>query len=664
MKLRWGIIGAGRIAGALAGAVKHGQTGELRAIGSRAQASADEFARKFDIPKAYSSYEALLADPDVDIVYVATPHTLHPQWAIRALEAGKHVLSEKPMSLNQWHSMAVIETARRSGKFLMEAFMYRCHPQTKKLLDLIREGVIGEVRMIRASFGFDASKAAADSRLMCNALGGGGILDVGCYPVSMSRLLVGAVEGKPFSEPTKVQGAGKVGPTVIDDWAAATLQFECGITAQVATAVKASLENDVVVYGSEGRITVPNPWVVCREGGESVIHVQRKGQQENVVVKTDQWLYEIEADVCAAAIAAGKQQADSPAMSWDDSLGNARALDQWRAAIGLVYEGETSKGYTVPVHGRPLAKPAQSQIATCRLPGLNKDISRLVMGCDNQQNFSHAALMFDAFYEVGGTTFDTAHIYGGGAQERLLGEWIKSRGVRDQVVTIVKGAHTPFCNPADLRKQLAISLERMQLDGSDLYIMHRDNPDIPVSEFVDVLNELADAGKFKLFGGSNWSQARVEAFNADARQRGKRPMSVVSNNFSLARMVDPVWAGCIASSTPEYKAWHEKTQTALFSWSSQARGFFVPERQPDAEMTRCWVSDDNHRRRERAFELAKRKNVLPINIALAYVLCQPFPVCALFGPRVLSELYSSLPGANLKLTPAELAWLNLETQSL
>ena len=140
--------------------------------------------------------------------------------------------------------------------------------------------------------------------------------------------------------------------------------------------------------------------------------------------------------------------------------------------------------------------------------------------------------------------------------------------------------------------------------------------------------------------------------------------SAVSNNFSLARMVDPVWTGCVQASDAASRAWFTKNQLALIPWSSQARGFFTergnPANRSDAEMVRCWMSQDNFTRRERAIELAKKKGVLPINIALAYVLCQPFPTFPLIGPRALSETRTSLPGLEISLTADEMKWLNLE----
>ncbi|MFC1464151.1 MAG: aldo/keto reductase [Candidatus Brachytrichaceae bacterium NZ_4S206] len=665
MTLRWGILSTGNIAKTFAAGVRRSSTGSLVAVASRSQASADQFGDEFDIPKRHANYEALLADPDVDAVYIATPHPLHAEWAIKAAEAGKHILCEKPLALNYPQAQAVVEAAREHDVFLMEAFMYRCHPQTAKLVELIRQGVIGEVRMIQAAFGFHAH-VGPEHRLLSNALGGGGILDVGCYPVSMARLIAGVALGRDFAEPVKVHGAGKLNPTTgVDEYAVGTLEFEGGIVAQVATGVMLNMRNVVHIFGTEGDILLTSPWIPARHGGVTDIIVQRHGEPKQIVeVECDEWLYAIEADTVAHNIA--RRQAPPPAMSWDDTLGNMRALDQWRQAIGLTYEQEKPDApeMKTTVSRRPLARRSDHRMPYGRIAGVDKPISRLVLGVDNQENIAYASVMFDAFFERGGNAFDTAFIYGGGKHETLLGQWIRNRGIREEVVILDKGAHTPFCTPENLNRHFAISLERLQTDYVDIYMLHRDNPQVPVGEFVEALNEHYRAGRMRAFGGSNWTIERIEAANAYAAAHGLQGFSAISNNFSLARMVEPPWEGCLSASTPEFRDWLTRTQTPLFPWSSQARGFFLDDTAPDfkadPERVRCWFSDDNFERLRRARELAKKYGVLPINIALAYVLHQPFPTFPLIGPRTLYELRTSLPALDVTLTPDEVKWLNLE----
>jgi len=662
--LSWGILGCGGIARTFARGVAHSRTGRLAAVGSRAREKADKFADEF-CPDArrHGSYEALLADAGVEAVYVATPHPMHAEWAVKAAEAGKHVLCEKPIGINHAEAMAIVEAALARDVFLMEAFMYRCSPQTRKLVDLLKAGAVGEVRVIRASFGFHAG-CNPEGRLLAGALGGGGILDVGCYCTSMARLAAGAAAGKDFAEPLEVKGVGRLGATGVDEWAAAVLRFPGDIIACISTGVQVQQDNAVQVFGSEGSILVPWPWTPAREGGQTKIILQKKGrpQAEEILIETQEWLYALEADTAADNIE--RRQALPPAMTWDDTLGNMKTLDRWRESFGFQYESEKLDARWPTVTRRPLAVRKPGNMRYGRITGVEKEVSRLVMGVDNQHALPHASVMFDDWLERGGNAFDTAWIYGGGRCEQVLGRWVENRGVRKDVVILGKGAHTPFCTPKDLTAQLLESLGRLRTDYVDIYMMHRDNPEVPAGEFVDVLAGHLLAGRMRAFGGSNWSLARVEAANDYARRKGLPAFAAVSNNFSLAEMIDPVWPGCIASSDPASRAWLAKTRMPLMAWSSQARGFFTERGDPadksDREMVRCWHSAGNFRRRERAIEMARRRGVLPIQVALAYVLCQPFPTFALVGPRTLAETRTSLAALDIELAPEDLAWLNLE----
>lgn len=297
-----------------------------------------------------------------------------------------------------------------------------------------------------------------------------------------------------------------------------------------------------------------------------------------------------------------------------------------------------------------------------KISGLAKTVSRLVLG--TLGNRDKAFMMFDDFFRQGGNCFDTAYIYGGGKSDKNLGEWIKARSVGNQVVILGKGAHTPHCNPQALSKQLLESLERLQANTIDIYMMHRDNLDIPVGEFVDVLNEHQRAGRIGTFGGSNWTIERLEEANTYAKTKGLNGFTAVSNNFSLARMVEAPWEGCLAASDPQSRGWFTRTQTPLMPWSSQARGFFVrgrAEDRSDKDLVRCWYSDDNFQRLARAREMAAKRGCEPVNIALAYVLCQPFPAFPLIGPQSPAETSSCMAALNIELTVEDLRWLNLES---
>ncbi len=659
--LAWGIIGTGRIAGVFAHGVTQSQTGRLVAVGSRSQATADTFGETWQIPHRYSSYEDVLADKSVEAVYVAVPHPFHAEWAIKAAEAGKHVLCEKPIGLNYAEAMAVVEAAERNSVFLMEGYMYRCHPQIQKLLEVIRSGVIGQVRVIQASFSFQAGDHP-ESRLLNNTLGGGGILDVGGYCTSMVRLIAGAARGQAFVEPVRFEAVGHVGEkTHVDEYTIASLLFPGDIVAQLFTGVQVGGENVVRVFGSEGSILLSSPWTPrVNEDVHILVQKEQEPNPRRIPIENTRDLYALEAD----AVAKYLSERQAPTMTWEDTLGNMKALDRWRACLGVVYDMEKPIGQTLPVYKRPLMAYRNHRMQYGSIAGIEKRISRLVMGTMHLTMWPYASVMLDNFFEQGGTCFDSAYIYSGGASEKQLGHWMKNRNVREQVMLLAKGAHTPNCNPQALVSQLEESLTRLQTDYVDMYMLHRDNPDIPVGEFITALNEQQKARRIRVFGASNWSIERIEEANAWAAEHGMNGFCAVSNNLSLARMVQPLWAGCLSASDAHSRTWFTQQQMPLMPWSSQAQGFFAgradPQNHADTEFVRCWYSADNFLRLERVNELARKRNALPLAVALAYVLYQPFPTFPLIGPLSLAETRTSLQALDLELTPAEVRWLNLE----
>ncbi len=664
-QVKWGLLATGAIAQAFARGVKQCETGELYAVASRDQKKAEDFATKFGAAKAYGSYEALLADPAVEAVYVSTPHPMHLEWVVKSLNAGKHVLCEKPAGVNQWQLQQMIALAAEKNLFFMEAYMYRCHPQITRVVELIREGAIGKVCAIQGAFSFQ-SGFNPESRLWKNDYAGGGILDVGGYPVSFARLVAGAALGKDFADPLEVKGTAALHETTgIDMWASVLLKFEGNIIASLSTGVGLNQENVVRIFGTEGAMLIPYPYAANREhASEGRIVLNRKGKEEVIDVKTALTTYALEADVAGRAIRAGRVEAPAPAMSWADSLGNARTQDAWRDSAGLVYGFEKPDNYAVVRAATPIVVRPATEMVYGEVKHLGKPMPKLVMGVDNQTSIAQADAIFSDYFARGGTAFDTAHCYGE-LRSRLLGTWINGNNLRAKVVVIAKGAHTPNCFPNVIRPQLEDQLRWLNTTHADIYMMHRDNPDIPAGEFIEALNELVREGKIRAFGGSNWSLDRVAAANAYARERGLQGFSVISNNLALAEMVNPVWAGCLHVHSSEDRQRIAAMGLALLPWSSQARGFFVPaisapNIRKDRSLVESWYSDDNFKRQARAVELAKKYNVEPINIALAWVLNQKFPCCPLIGPRSIMETQSCFAALRVKLTDAEMLWLNLE----
>ena len=315
-----------------------------------------------------------------------------------------------------------------------------------------------------------------------------------------------------------------------------------------------------------------------------------------------------------------------------------------------------------------------------KIDGVNKDISKLIMGNDNQTYFDEAAKLWDHWMEVGGNAFDTAYIYGGGSMEKLLGEWHRKRNNLNDLVIVAKGAHTPNCDPASISSQLTESLDRLQTETADIYIMHRDNKDIPVDEFMDVLNDEKNKGRINVFGGSNWTLDRFKEANNWAEENEKEKLKILNNNLALSKMIRPLWDGCISSNDDEILKHLEETQTAHLSWSSQARGFFLSEeitqkiedkitsdesswRKPGEHSSgplSCYDDEDNRERKKRAFQLATDFGVETQNVAGAWPINLKFPSFALIGPRTVDELVSSLKNLEVELSDEQVNWLNLK----
>lgn len=684
-RLAWGILGTGNIAHTFARGLAQSQTGTLVAVASRSLEKANQFADEFGAPRRYGSYDDLLTDADVQAVYISLPNHLHARWTVRAAQAGKHILCEKPLASNYAEAMTAIEAAREHDVFLMEAFMYRCHPQTAKIAELVREGAIGKVRLIQAAFAFDMKGLRPENVRQQNHASGGGIMDVGCYAASMARLIAGAANGLPFANPLiardgyrnqiQVKAHGYVNPeNRVDEWTMATVLFPGDIIATLTTGIQVRVDSTLRIWGSEGNIVVPNPWFPGdpRQGGDAGarIIVNRQGQEPQEIIASSggQALYAIEADTVARYLA--DRQAASPCMTWDDSLGNMLTLDAWRKEIGLVFDTEKPEGLSLPISGRALAHRPDNPMTYGEIAGVGRPVSKLVMGTMIFQSgeLRLARTLLDHYVELGGNAFDTAHVY---RSEETVGHWLKASGMRDQLVVIAKGVRNLEDYPDTLDRQLFESLDKLQTDYVDLYLMHADNTNVPAGEWVACLNEHLRAGRIRAYGGSNWSIPRIEEANAYARAHGLVGFAASSPNLALAHWNEPMWDRCLSASDPESLAWYARTQMPLLAWSSQATGFFTGRYRPEdrtkpelANIVRTWFNDDNFRRLARVQELARRKNVTPAQIALAYVLCQPLPVFALIGPQTIGELLESLPALGVALTAAERSWLNLETDEI
>jgi predicted dehydrogenase len=331
-KVQWGIVGTGQIAADLAISLERSTRGRIVNACGSSPGKARAFAERWRLPRAAASLEELLADPAVDVVYVATPHPAHEAHALAAIAAGKPVLLEKPFTMDAAGAARVIAAARARGVFVMEAFMYRCHPLIRALVQRLRDGVIGPIRHVRAEFGFRKPRDPA-GRLYSLALGGGAILDVGCYPASFARLVAGIAAGKPFDEPTALVATAQLGPTGVDEQASALLTFASGVTATLGTAIHHATGRSAAIFGEAGSIAIPDPWAPesHRHGRKTSFTIHRDGREPELVpFETELDSYALEAELVADALPAS--EAPWPAMTLDDSLGNMKLLDAWQAA--------------------------------------------------------------------------------------------------------------------------------------------------------------------------------------------------------------------------------------------------------------------------------------------------------------------------------------------
>ena len=313
------------------------------------------------------------------------------------------------------------------------------------------------------------------------------------------------------------------------------------------------------------------------------------------------------------------------------------------------------------------------------IPGIDKPVSRLVLGTMwmNTRNLDSAFAALDAFHAAGGNCFDTAHAYSGGDSERAFGQWIHSRGVRDEVVILGKGAHhsqdrkrvTPF----DIQSDLHDSLARFKVDHIDLYVLHRDDPGKPVGPIVETLHAAKEAGQIHAYGGSNWSVERLQEVNEYAAAHGLTPFVASSPQFSLAVQQVAPWLDCISLSGPAgeaARAWCRDNRVTLFVWSSMAGGFFSGRFRRDNLDTltesydqlaiKVYCNEKNFQRQDRAQELAARKGVTVPHIALAYVFNQPEGIHALSGARTPEEVRVNVETSEIGLTEDEIAYLELK----
>lgn len=323
--IRWGILGTGAIADKFATGLQSTPDAVLAAVGSRTAEGAKAFAARFGNPRTHASYEALVNDPEVDIVYVATPHPVHHPASRLALEAGKAVLCEKPFTVNAAQAADLITLARERRLFLMEAMWTRFLPLMTRFRELVADGAIGEPHILFADFGF-RSTGPDNHRIFDATLAGGGLLDVGVYVVSLASML--------FGRPDRIAGLANIGRTGVDDQAAFVLGYPNGALAQLTTAVRTNTPQEVTLMGSEGSIRIHPVWWRATK-----LTLTRPGQPEEVIeLPMEGNGYNYEAAEAGRCLRAG--ELESPTIPLDETLSVLQTLDQIRGQWGLRFPME------------------------------------------------------------------------------------------------------------------------------------------------------------------------------------------------------------------------------------------------------------------------------------------------------------------------------------
>jgi len=377
--LNWGVLGTGNIARQFVGDVKDGPGHRIVAVGSRRKQSADEFARTFEIPRAHGSYDALLGDESVEAIYLSLPNAMHHEWTLAALDAGKHVLCEKPIAATAEQAQAMFDRAERTGRLLVEAFMYLSHPQTLALVDALARGAVGRLRLVRTSFSYCTRRIEGNIRFD-RSLAGGALMDVGCYTVSLARLATSvaraceAESSAPgdgptatsasslwgslpaplqWTDPVEACGSARFHEAGVDDLFVGTLRFEDGVLSNLTAGMAAQTDNAALICGDEGYLSVPVPWKPPEGDAHLTLHRMSPPKMDRpqarshastgagtpppegrIDVDADGPLFRYEADDFARAV----RGETPPRLDRSFSVGNMKTLDRLRETIGLHWD--------------------------------------------------------------------------------------------------------------------------------------------------------------------------------------------------------------------------------------------------------------------------------------------------------------------------------------
>ena len=332
--ISWGIIGLGRMANRFAIAIKEVENAKLLGIASKNVNRLNNFGEQYNIENKFrfNSYDEILNSNEINSIYISTLNNTHAEIIIKAARAKKNILCEKPVTTSYSDTVKVFETLNKSNVFFLEAIAYRTHPQTQFVINKIIEGEIGEVENIDSTFGFSHRKLDPQSRLFDPKLGGGAILDVGCYPVSFSSLIANIKEKEDgrLVEPEFMDVSGLLCSTGVEERAYATLKFSDKITARIGAAIRLSMKNQTLIEGSKGSILINSPWL---PDIKSLVEIKKNKGYYKSFVNTTKSIFANQIHVVSQLIIDGKKEGEFPAMTWKSSINNMRVLDRWRKKL-------------------------------------------------------------------------------------------------------------------------------------------------------------------------------------------------------------------------------------------------------------------------------------------------------------------------------------------
>ena len=330
--INWGIIGLGNMANKFASSIKNLEKTKLLSIASKTSSRLEKFGNAYDVDKKYrfNNYEDVLKCDEINAIYISTLNNTHHDLIIKAIDFNKNILCEKPASVNYEESLNIYNKLLKSKVFFMEAIAYRSHEQTNFVINEIKKNTIGRVSFVKSNFGFFIKKINHKSRLFNLEMGGGAILDVGCYPLSFSNLIANIDNEKENINPELINVSGSLCETGVDDIAYATLIYKNNIESKIGVAIRLNMENKTIIEGTKGKLIIENPWLPEKK---SVVEIQTKDRYYKSFINSKFEIFENQIDLVNKFILENKKEGDFPCMNWKSTLDNMRTLSNWKKKL-------------------------------------------------------------------------------------------------------------------------------------------------------------------------------------------------------------------------------------------------------------------------------------------------------------------------------------------